>query len=343
MFKKVFSIIPLLIFASCSNGTSSNTAKPNADPNYKPIVIAHRSASGYVPEHTLAALAMAHAFDVDYLEADIVLTKDDVLVVMHDNTLNTSTDVAKKFPDRKREDGNYYVIDFTLEEIKSLIVHERSKDDLSGPVFPDRFPYNDNVEFRIPTFEEFLITVQGMNKSRKKLIGIYPEVKNPAFHEKEGKDIVKITIDMLNKYGYNGTQNGNCVLQIFEYDAVKRARTELGWKGDLAMLVEDERLYTEEGIKDVSQYANIYAPSINALVKESSNEKGYEIVPILDIARKYNMRTCVWTYRIDQLPLPKKSSDENLSILFNELKVDEMFSDFPDVVIDYLKRNGMRN
>ena len=97
-----------------------------------------------------------------------------------------------------------------------------------------------------------------MNKSRKKLIGIYPEVKNPAFHEKEGKDILKITIDMLNKYGYNGTQNGNCVLQIFEYDAVKRARTELGWKGDLAMLVEDERLYTEEGIKDVSQYANIY-------------------------------------------------------------------------------------
>ena len=86
------------------------------------IVIAHRGASGYLPEHTLAAKAMAHGMDVDYIEQDVVLTKDGVPVVLHDHYLDTVTDVAKQYPDRKRSDGRYYAIDFTLQEIKSLVL-----------------------------------------------------------------------------------------------------------------------------------------------------------------------------------------------------------------------------
>lgn len=84
------------------------------------LVIAHRGASGYLPEHTLPAKAMAYAQGADYLEQDLVMTKDDQLVVLHDHYLDRVTDVAERFPDRARKDGRYYAIDFTLAEIKSL-------------------------------------------------------------------------------------------------------------------------------------------------------------------------------------------------------------------------------
>lgn len=84
------------------------------------VVIAHRSASGYLPEHTLPAKALAYAQGADYLEQDLVMTKDNELVVLHDHYLDRVTDVADRYPDRARKDGRYYAIDFTLEEIKGL-------------------------------------------------------------------------------------------------------------------------------------------------------------------------------------------------------------------------------
>lgn len=92
----------------------------------KPLVIAHRGASGYLPEHTLEAKALAYAMKPDYIEQDVVMTKDDQLVVLHDHYLDRVTDVAERFPHRAREDGRYYAIDFTLAEIKSLRVTEGS-------------------------------------------------------------------------------------------------------------------------------------------------------------------------------------------------------------------------
>ena len=87
-------------------------------------VIAHRGASGYLPEHTLESAAMAHSFGVDFVEPDVVITKDDKAVLLHNIHLDQTTDVAKKFPKRKRKDGRYYVVDFTLKEIKSLNVYD---------------------------------------------------------------------------------------------------------------------------------------------------------------------------------------------------------------------------
>lgn len=89
------------------------------------MLLHHRGASGYLPEHTLEAAAMAHSFGVQFIEPDIVVTKDDKLVVLHDYHVDTTTDVARVFPDRKREDGRYYAVDFTLAELKKLNVTER--------------------------------------------------------------------------------------------------------------------------------------------------------------------------------------------------------------------------
>ncbi|MEW6710741.1 MAG: glycerophosphodiester phosphodiesterase family protein, partial [Candidatus Riflebacteria bacterium] len=91
----------------------------------KPINIAHRGASGYLPEHTLPAKALAHGMGADYIEQDLVLTKDGHPIVVHDIHLDTVTDVATRFPERKRDDGRFYAIDFTLAEIKTLKVTER--------------------------------------------------------------------------------------------------------------------------------------------------------------------------------------------------------------------------
>jgi glycerophosphoryl diester phosphodiesterase len=90
----------------------------------QPLVIAHRGASGHLPEHTLAAKVLAYAHGADYIEQDVVMTRDGALVVLHDLTLDRVTDVAQQFPGRARADGRYYVIDFTLAELRSLQVSE---------------------------------------------------------------------------------------------------------------------------------------------------------------------------------------------------------------------------
>ena len=339
-------IIGLLLFGGCQ-GTPSSSQKP--------IVVAHRGASGYVPEHTLASTVLAHSFDVDYLEADLVMSKDNVLVVMHDHSLNTSTDVATKFPNRQRADGAYYVIDFTLAELKSLVVHERRKDNMIDAVYPDRFPSIDTVsDFRIPTFEEFLIVVQGLNKSRAKDIGVAPEVKEPSFHEREGKDALKAAVDMLTKYGYN-TPNSKAMLQAFSYDAVKKARVDLGWKSDLVILIcetggqylsddtaEHQWLLTEEGIKDVSQYANWYSPWVRTLYDTDPKTSKITAKTMVQQAHDSGMKIVTWTHRTDSIVAPFKSSDEMLDAVFNTLKVDALFSDQSDKLIEYLERKKMR-
>ena len=178
--------------------TFSTTA--NADDK---VVIAHRGASGYLPEHTLPAKAMAFAQGADYLEQDLVMTKDDQLVVLHDHYLDRVTDVADRFPDRARKDGRYYAIDFTLAEIKSLKFSEGFTVENGKKVqtFPGRFPMGKS-DFRVHTFEEEIEFIQGLNHSTGKNIGLYPEIKAPWFHHQEGKDIATRVLEVLKKYGY---------------------------------------------------------------------------------------------------------------------------------------------
>jgi glycerophosphoryl diester phosphodiesterase len=109
-------------------------------------IIAHRGASGYLPEHTKEAYTLAHGMNVDYIEPDLVLTRDNEVVLVHDIHLDAITNVAQIYPRRKRDDGHYYVIDFDLKEIKSLKVMERKK---------NRFP-QEKSNFQIVSFKEFI-------------------------------------------------------------------------------------------------------------------------------------------------------------------------------------------
>jgi glycerophosphoryl diester phosphodiesterase len=173
----------------------------------RPLVIAHRGASGYLPEHTLAAKAYAHALGADFLEQDLVLTKDDVPVVLHDIYLDTVTDVAMRFPERKRADGRFYALDLTLVELKQLRVTERFNAKTGAPVFAARFPAG-QAEFRVSTLEEELQLIQGLNRSTGRSVGIYPEIKQPQWHRVQGHDIRKMLRPLLARYGYATKKEG---------------------------------------------------------------------------------------------------------------------------------------
>ena len=190
----------------------------------RPIIIAHRGASGYLPEHTLESKVMAYMMNADFIEQDVVLTKDNVPIVLHDIYLDEVTDVATKYPNKKNTTTNrFYAIDFSLDEIKSLLVTERS-------VYPDRFPIKQS-SFQISTLEEEIQLIKGLNKafdsiysldtsgrlrSNRTQPGIYVELKRTDFHKSRNKtNFSEIVLDLLRKYNYT-SYHDKCILQCFE-------------------------------------------------------------------------------------------------------------------------------
>ncbi len=347
--KKYFLFCLLATLAWSPAMGADNSAKDA----YKPAVAAHRGASGYLPEHTIPAKTMAYALGPDFIEQDVIMTKDNVLMIMHDPQLDTTTDVAKKFPNRKRDDGKYYAVDFTYPEIMTLTVTERFDPKTGKAVFSGRFPVDSGIDFKVPTLEEELKLIQGLNKSTGKDVGVYVEVKEPAFYKREGKDITGAVIEMLDKYGYN-SPNANSILQIFDFDAVKDARAK-GWKGDLAMLVTrsgqhltddkavHEWLLTPEGIAEVSKYATIYAPWFSLMAVPNADGKGYKVNDLAETARKNGMKVHSWTHRSDSPFKGFDSSKQALDTAFKEIRLDGIFSDFPGDVVQYLHQEGLRD
>jgi glycerophosphoryl diester phosphodiesterase len=164
--------------------------------NDLPIVIAHRGASGYLPEHTLAGKALAIGLGADFIEQDVVATRDGKLVVLHDLYLDDVTDVATRFPGRHRNDGRHYVVDFDLEEIKTLTLFERRAPGSTAAKYPLRFPGGSGI-FGIATLEQELRLVQGLNRSMGRTIGIYPEIKHPRWHAEHGIDLGQLLLGEL--------------------------------------------------------------------------------------------------------------------------------------------------
>ncbi len=312
----------------------------------EPIVIAHRGASGYLPEHTLEAKSMAHAMNADFIEQDIVLSKDRIPIVLHDIHIDTVSDVAVRFSDRKRDDGRYYAIDFTLAELKQLNLTERFSNKTGMQVFPKRFP-KDRSRFEIATLEEELQLIQGLNLARNRKTGIYPEIKQPAWHRQQGYDPSKVVIQLLRKYGYE-TKSHDCWLQCFEYDEVKRIRRELKWEGRLVLLLgsfnkgtdttEGPDLRTDAGIQDVAKIVDGIGPSI-ALVVLGATPEDRHISSLTHRAHSLGLEVHPYTLRIDELPKSVSTVDDLMRLLFHEAKVDGLFTDFPDIAVDWLARN----
>jgi len=317
----------------------------------RPLVVAHRGASGYLPEHTLAAKAYAYALGADYLEQDLVLTKDNVPVVLHDIYLDTVTDVAKRFPDRKRADGRFYALDLTLAEVKQLRVTERFNAKTGQRVLPGRFPANQS-SFQVSTLEEELQLVQGLNRSTGHATGIYPEIKQPKWHRVQGHDISRIVLPILMRYGY-ATKADACFLQCFELAEVRRLRTELGWRGHLVMLIESkakgddgtdhDALCTPAGIKELAGLVDGIGPSFGRIVTWPAAGAPPKLTELVTLAHAEKLIVHPYTVRIDDLPKNCPSVDALHTALFQTARIDGVFTDFTDVTLAWLKQNPTRS
>ncbi len=328
---KFLAVLVVLCFMSCNN--KEVKIKKMLTKSEK-LVIAHRGASGYLPEHSLPAKTMAYAMGADYLEQDVVLSKDNVPVVIHDIHLETVTDVADKFPDRNRNDGKFYVIDFTFEELLQLNVSERFDPVTNEAVFPNRFPLFKS-KFKLHSLQDEIELIQGLNKSTGKNIGIYPEIKEPAFHLNEGKDISKIVLNVLTEYGYI-TKKDNCILQCFDATELQRIRNEFKSELFLVQLIEfeDEELKLEEFAK----YADGIGPWIQQIIKGKDKKGKWIISNLVSNAHKNNLKVHAYTFRADQLG-GFNSFEELLNVALYEANIDGAFTDFPDKVVEFINKN----
>lgn len=323
------------------------TATLSTQAQSQKVVIAHRGASGYLPEHTLQAKAMAFAMGADYIEQDVVMTRDDQLIVLHDITLDRTTDVAEQYPDRIREDGRYYAIDFTLAEIKGLQASEgfEIENGEKKQGYENRFPMGEST-FSVPTLAEEIELIQGMNKSTGKNVGIYPEIKGPEFHRESGKDISTAVVRMLKAYGYTNKQD-KIFLQTFSFEELKIIHDEIfpaeGVDLNLVQLIGGVSSYPwmfeEDGMEKLSAFADGVGPEKGLVVGRNSTMTDIQVSDFVARAHAAGMEVHPYTYRLDpgQVPAYANSFEELLEIHYFRADVDGVFTDFPDRAVDFLR------
>ena len=194
----------------------------------RPLVIGHRGAHGYVPAHTLEGCALAIELGADFIEPDLVATKDGQLIARHEPNLIATTDVASReeFASRRRSariDGavqeGFFAADFTLEEIRRLHAVQD---------FADR-PQALNGRLRIPTLEDIIDLAQRKIREKGRPIGVYPETKHPAYHASLGLALERRLVDVLEAAGWN-RGDAPVLIQSFDPASLKalRAITAVG-------------------------------------------------------------------------------------------------------------------
>jgi glycerophosphoryl diester phosphodiesterase len=324
------------------------------------LVIAHRGASGYLPEHTLEAKVLAFAQGADFLEQDVVMTADDALVVFHDLTLERTTDVETMLPARARSDGSWYVIDFTLAELRQLSLGEGTiqVDGTTVTPFPDRFPPG-RSHFTIHTFQEELELIQGLERSLGRQIGIYPELKSPWFHHQHGKDLSAAVLQVLKDYGYD--QRGDRVfVQSFDYNELRRISTSLlpvlEMELPLVQLIADngwgetqeqdatgnwinynyDWMHTREGMERLAEIVAGLGPALEMLVSDTSAAGTPVANDFVSMAHAAGLQVHPFTFRLDRLPAWAADFPALLDFYMRTVGVDGVFTDFPDLVVTFL-------
>jgi len=259
------------------------------------------------------------------------LSKDDIPIVIHDIYLDNVTDVATKFLNRKRNDNRYYVIDFTFDELKTLRVTERFNPKTGEQSYPNRFPKNKG-NFKLHSLQEEIELIQGLNKSTSKNIGIYPEIKEPEFHRKEGKNLTEIVLKVLSDYGYK-TKKDYCILQCFDAKELERIRKELQSELFLVQLIE----FPEETkqLEHFATYADGIGPYYKQILSEKINGK-FTFTSLVSDAHQLGLKVHPYTFRADSLD-EFSSFEEMMQTLLIDANIDGCFTDFPDLVVDFLK------
>jgi glycerophosphoryl diester phosphodiesterase len=313
----------------------------------RPLVIAHRGASGYLPEHTLEAAAFAYASGADFIEQDVVLSRDGVLVVIHDIHLDATTDVAARFPGRQRADGRFYVLDFTWDELRTLRVRERTDPRTGKVVYPARFPSrpDDGTGFRLCRLEEQLALVAGLNRATGRRVGVYPEFKEPAWHRREGRDLGAALLEVLARHGLKEAGDP-VIVQCFDPVELRRLREELGTRLTLVQLIGDLReesdgvdyaaMVRPEGLRAIAAYAQGIGPHLGHIVAGFEPDGRPRFTTLVADAHAAGLKVHPYTFRADALPPGVADFDRLLDLFLREAGVDGGFFDQPDLAVRFL-------
>lgn len=316
----------------------------------RPLIIGHRGASGYRPEHTLESYRLAIAQGADVIEPDLVMTKDAVLVARHENEIGQTTDVSGKFPERKATkviDGEsttgWFVEDLTLAELKTL----RAKERLA-------FRSHDwDGRFEVPTFAEILQFVADQERQTGRRIGIYPETKHPSYHEALGLAITDSLVDALHRAGY-ARPDDPVYIQSFEVGNLQSAKSKTklrliqlidatGQPADLAAR-GDPRAYhqmlTNDGLREIAGYAFGIGPAKSLVQPVSPDGALLAATDLVVRAHAAGLKVHVWTVRADGEFLPKGYQGDPLAEVrrLRDLGVDGLFTDFPDLAVKALRQ-----
>ncbi len=277
------------------------------------LLIAHRGASAYAPEHTREAYELAIAHGADFIEPDLQITSDGVLIALHDLTLERTTDVSEVFPDRGRDEEvngrtvrRWYVHDFTLEEIQRLD---------AGSWFNERFR-----GARVPTLAEVI----GIARGRA---GIFPETKAPEVYGSVGLDMERLLIEELRRHSLDepgADPETPVVIQSFSPESLRILREELGLRLPLTLLVSSpdrDGWLTAEGLVRASEFATGVAPTKSLLLADPS---------IVERAHGLGLSVIPWTFRASNSgDFPDVESE--MSHFLHEIGVDGLFTDNPDL------------
>lgn len=325
----------------------------------RPLIIAHRGASGYVPEHTLAAYALAILQGADYIEPDLVMSQDGQLVARHDNQLGLTTDVAQRpeFAERQRSqtvDGislnGWFSEDFSIAELKTLRAIER---------IPQIRPDNARLDgsFAIPTLQEIIDLVKSLQLSQQRVIGLYPETKHPTHFQQLGLGLEQPLVNLLKKNGYHSAK-APVYIQSFEVNNLKSLSrltpvrlVQLFGAGQpfdqqrLGSGLTYAHMASPAGLKAIARYAAGVGPEKSYIIPRdaSGNLDAANTTAFVANAHAQGLKVHPYTFRAENsfLPAnlrtgndPQARGDSAAEIqLFLDAGIDGLFIDQPDIAV----------
>ena len=299
--------------------------------------------------NSLPALAYGASVGIDYIELELVATKDQQVIVYHSPDLASHTDIAERFPDRSRADGGYYSVDFTLDEIRQL--RRRS----------DGFQYASTPLLGIPTLNEYLSVVRHLESRLKKTVGLAPVLLYPELHQKAQVDLSSLTLQILQRYGYGSTES-RLLLQCASGDELKRIKEELmmelamelplvqrieavtiaaGGTTSALPAYDHSWMFTRMGTRMLSSYASGVAVDISYLYDEMGSRLN---TAFFENVRTLEMKLLVLGTTETLLgPPPLAAGNTVFDYLYTTIGADGIIASSPMDILEFLKeREGQK-
>ena len=317
--------------------------------NELPLVIGHRGACGYRPEHTIASYELAIQMGADYIEPDVVSTKDGTLIARHENDITETTNVSDKleFASRKttkkigdKEVTGWFTEDFTWAEIKTL----RAKERLSFR----NHAYDG--QFEIPTLQEVIDLAKRKTVETGRTIGIYPETKHPTYFKSINLALEEPLVSILKKNGYTSSKDP-VFIQSFEVENLKQLHklTDLpliqlldeGTMQPYDFFVKgDSRTYVDltapKELAKIAEYAEGLGPYKRLIVPAGEDKRLKPVTSLINDAHAVGLKVHTWTFRKEEpyLAPDYKGNPQAEYEQFFKLGIDGIFSDFPDIAVN---------